>query len=127
MADANQQPPGFITLVNRLLRTGVGAVQNRIELFAVEWQQERARLADLMLVVAAMVFLGMLAALLFTITIVLLFPPGLRIYATAGFAVLYSIAALIAFFSLRTQLRREPFADTIDQAKKDRVLLDSLK
>jgi len=127
MADANQQPPGFITLVNRLLRTGVGAVQNRLELFAVEWQQERARLADLMLVGAAMLFLGILAVLLFTITIILLFPPGLTIYATAGFAVLYSIAALIAFFSLRTQLRREPFADTIDQAKKDRVLIDSLK
>jgi uncharacterized membrane protein YqjE len=127
MADANQQPPGFITLVNRLLRTGVGAVQNRLELFAVEWQQERARLADLMLVGAAMLFLGILAVLLFTLTIILLFPPDLRIYATAGFAVLYSIATLIAFFSLRTQLRREPFADTIDQAKKDRVLIDSLK
>jgi len=127
MADANQQPPGFITLVNRLLRTGVGAVQNRLELFAVEWQQERARLADLMLVGAAMLFLGILAVLLFTLTIILLFPPDLRIYATAGFAVLYSIATLIAFFSLRTQLRREPFVDTIDQAKKDRVLIDSLK
>ena len=127
MADANQQPPGFITLVNRLLRTGVGAVQNRIELFAVEWQQERARLADLMVAGAVMVCLGILAILLFTITIILLFPPELRIYVTAGFAVVYSIAALIAFFSLRNQLKREPFADTIDQAKKDRVLLDSLK
>jgi uncharacterized membrane protein YqjE len=127
MADANHQPPGFTTLVSRLFRTGVGAVQNRIELFAVEWQQERARVADVMLIGVAVVFLGMLAVLLFTIAIILLFPPELRIYATVGFAVLYFIGALIAFFSLRAQLKREPFADTIDQAKKDRVWLESLK
>jgi uncharacterized membrane protein YqjE len=127
MAEANHQPPGFITLVRRLVRTGVGAVQNRLELFAVEWQQERARLADAMLLGVAVVFLGILAVLLFTITIILLFPPELRIYATLGFAVLYLIVAAVALFCLRAQLKREPFADTIDQARKDRIWLDSLK
>ena len=127
MADANHQPPGFATLVSRLFRTGVGAVQNRIELFAVEWQQERVRLADVMLLGVAVVFLGILSVLLFTITIILLFSSELRIYVTLGFAVLYLIAALVAFFSLRAQLKREPFADTLDQAKKDRAWLESLK
>ena len=127
MADANHSPPGFITLVSRLVRTGVGAVQNRLELFAVECQQERARLADVMLLAVAVVFLGILAVLLFTITFILLFPPELRIYATAGFGVLYLLAAIAACFSLRAQLKRAPFADTIDQAKKDRAWLESLK
>lgn len=127
MADANHEPPGFITLVSRLVRTAVGAAQNRAELFAVEWQQERVRLAEVMLTAVAVVFLGVLAVLLFSITIILLFSPELRIYVTAGFAVLYFIGAVIAFFSLRTQLKREPFADTIDQVKKDRVWLESVK
>jgi uncharacterized membrane protein YqjE len=127
MADANHQPPGLITLVRRLVRTGVGAFQNRLELFAVEWQQERIRLADVMLLAVAVVFLGILAILLITLTLILLFPPKLRIYATAGFGVLYLIAAIVAFFGLRAQLRRAPFADTIDQAKKDRAWLESLK
>ena len=127
MADANHQPPGLITLVRRLVRTGVGAFQNRLELFAVEWEQERTRLAEAMLLAVAVVFLGILAVLLITLTLILLFPPELRICATAGFGVLYLIAAVVAFFSLRAQLRRAPFADTIDQAKKDRAWLESLK
>ena len=84
-------------------------------------------MADVMLLGVAVVFLGILSVLLFTITIILLFSSELRIYVTLGFAVLYLIAALVAFFSLRAQLKREPFADTLDQAKKDRAWLESLK
>jgi uncharacterized membrane protein YqjE len=127
MADANHQPPGLLALVRRLVRTGVGAAQNRVELFSVEWQQERARLADVMLIGVAVLFLAILAVLLFTITIILLFPPESRIYVMAGFTVLYFAGAIIGFLSLRTQLKRQPFADTIDQAKKDCVWLQSLK
>jgi uncharacterized membrane protein YqjE len=127
MADANHQPPGFITLVSRLIRTGVGALHNRIELFAVEWQQEKTRAVEVLLIGAAVVFLGILAVLLLTMTVILLFPPELMIYATAGFGVFYLLAAFIAFFVLRAQLKRAPFADTIDQAKKDRFWLESLK
>lgn len=113
--------------MSRLLRTGVGAVQNRLELFAVEWQEERARLAEVMLMGAAVVFLGIMAALIITLTVIFLFPPDLRIYATAGFAVLYLIGAILALAILKAKLKREPFADTIDQAKKDRIWLESLK
>jgi uncharacterized membrane protein YqjE len=127
MADANHEPPGITHLVSRLLRTGVGAVQNRLELFAVEWQEERARLAEVMLMGAAVVFLGIMAALIITLTVIFLFPPDLRIYATAGFAVLYLIGAILALAILKAKLKREPFADTIDQAKKDRIWLESLK
>ncbi len=118
-------PPGLTSLVGRFARTGWGAVQNRIELFALEWQEEKHRLAQLLFRAVGVVFLAIMATLLFTITIIFLFPPELRLYVAAGFTVLYLLAAIAALVALRAALSREPFAETIDQVRKDRVWLAS--
>jgi uncharacterized membrane protein YqjE len=127
MAEANSQPPGLMTLFGRLFRTIRGAAQNRLELFAVEWQEERARLTGLLIWGMLLLFLGIMGMLLLTATIIFLFREDLRIYVAAIFAVLYLLGAVVAFFGLKSLLKQEPFAETIDQAKKDRVWLESLK
>ncbi len=114
---------GLTNLVGRFARTGWGAVQNRLELFALEWQEEKARFAQLLFRAVGVVFLAIMALLLFTLTIIFLFPPELRLYVAAGFTVVYLVGALIAAAALRSALNREPFAETIDQFKKDRVWL----
>ncbi len=126
MAEINHRPPGLASLVGRFARTGWGALENRVELFAVEWQEEQSRLTHLLLQAMGLVFLAIMAALLLTITIIFLFPPELRLYVTAGFTVLYLVGAIVAALSLRSLLRRQPFAESIDQVKKDRVWLHSL-
>jgi uncharacterized membrane protein YqjE len=65
--------------------------------------------------------------LLLTATIILLFPAELRIYAFAGFAVLYFIGAVVAFFNVKALLKHEPFAESISQVRKDSVWLESLQ
>jgi uncharacterized membrane protein YqjE len=127
MAEVNHQPPGFTTLLGRLARTGVGAVQNRLELFAVEWQEERTRLAELALWVMLLVFLGILAVLLLTATVIFLFREELRIYVAASFTLIYIVGTIVAWFGIKSLLKREPFTETISQTRKDREWLDSLK
>ncbi|HYG36862.1 MAG TPA: phage holin family protein [Clostridia bacterium] len=127
MAEDNHQPPGLATLAGRVARTGLGALQNRLELFAVEWQEERTRLAGLLVSSLILAFLLVTGTVLLTATIILLFPEDWRIYAAAGFSVLYLIGAVAAWFGLRSLLKHEPFAETVDQVKKDRVWLESLK
>jgi uncharacterized membrane protein YqjE len=125
MVDTEQQATGFVGLASRLARTGIGALRNRLELFALEWQEERARLTELVMWLVALLFLGMLAALLFTLTIIFLFPPEYRLYVAGGFTVFYLIGAVIAWSGVRAVLKREPFTESLEQARKDANWLDS--
>ncbi|HWH68048.1 MAG TPA: phage holin family protein [Candidatus Sulfotelmatobacter sp.] len=127
MAEEPHLPPGAGTLVGRLARTGLGALQNRFELLALEWQQEKARLTELLVWAVGLLFLGIMGGVLLTATIIFLFPQEWRLYVAGGFTLLYFLGALGAWFSLKTLLKQEPFAETLDQVKKDRVWLDSFK
>jgi uncharacterized membrane protein YqjE len=125
MVDTEQQATGFVGLAGRLVRTGVGALRNRFELLVLEWQEERALLAELMIWLVALLILGILAVLLFTATIILLFPTELRVYAAAGFTVVYLVGAVVASLVVRSLLKRKPFSETLDQARKDADWLQS--
>ncbi|HEV2391699.1 MAG TPA: phage holin family protein [Verrucomicrobiae bacterium] len=127
MAHDNPDAPGLTALAGRLARTGLSAVENRLELLVVEFQEERIRITELLLWAFSLMFAGLLAALLFTATIILLFRPGLRLYVAAGFTVLYLLAALLAWLGLRSALKHEPFSATLEQARKDREWIESLK
>ena len=127
IAATNHNAPGLAAVVGRVARVALKGVQTRVELLAVEWQEERLRLIDLVTCAMAVLFLGTLGALFLTATIIFLFPAGARLYVTAGFAVLYLVAATGAWFTLRGVLNRQPFAESVDQVKKDRLWLESLK
>ena len=127
MEDNHHATPGFFRLVRQFAATGLGMLQNRGELFAVEWQEERARIAELMWRVLGFAFLAMMGLLLLTATIILLFPPQWRIYVTAALALLYFLCALAVWFSVRSLLRQDPFAESIRQVKKDREWIGSGK
>src|SRR5438128_10547516 len=114
MAEADHQRPGITTLLGRLARTGLGAVQNRLELFAIEWQEERVRLTELLIWGMALLFLAIMGTLLLTATIIFLFPEELRIYAAGAFTLLYLIGSVVACFGLRSLLKHAPFAEPID-------------
>jgi uncharacterized membrane protein YqjE len=102
-------------------------LQTRVELLAVEWQEERLRLAEVLFRAVALVFLTTMGAILLTATIIFLFPPQARIYVTAVLALLYLFGAAGAWAGLKAGLKREPFTESIDQVKKDRVWLETLK
>lgn len=126
MDGEHQQAPGILTLVGRLIRTGLGAIQNRVELFAAEFQEERLRVTELLVWTGSLIFFGVMAATLVTAVVIFLFPKDYRIHAAAGFALLYIIGTFYAWRTVKSLLKREPFAETIDQARKDKEWLKSL-
>ncbi len=126
MTEGNQAP-GIASLVGKLVRTGIGAVQNRFELLALEWEEERARLTELLVWAAGLVFMAVMAAILLTLTVILLFPEDRRVYVAAGFAVIYALGAFFAWRGLQKLVRREPFAETIEQANRDKEWLKSFE
>jgi uncharacterized membrane protein YqjE len=126
MEGEGHREPGITTLLGRLLRTGLGAAQNRFELLSVEWQEERLRLAQLLGWTMGLVFLGMMGMALVTAAVIFLCAQPYRVYAVWIFAALYLAGALLAWRKVRTLLKREPFEETLDQARKDREWLKSL-
>jgi uncharacterized membrane protein YqjE len=123
----NHGSHGLAGLLGRIGRLALGGVQTRIELLAVEWQEERLRFAGLLFRALALLFLGVMGALLLTATVIFLFPERSRVYVAAVLGVLYLCGALIAWLSLKSSLHREPFAASVDQMKKDRLWLESQK
>jgi uncharacterized membrane protein YqjE len=124
MSENNHEGTGLGTLINRLGRTALGALENRGELLSIEWQEEKAHLLQLVVLTVSLLFLAMLGMLALSATIIFLFAPEYRIYAAAGFTVLYLAGAVAVFFSLKALLKHEPFAESLKQIRKDRSLLD---
>lgn len=123
----DQHPPGLTHLVGRLLHTGAGALHNRAELLSIEWQQEKARLAGVLVFAGALIFFGVIGTILLLAAIVMLFPAPARIYAVGALALLHFAAAVWIWFVLKKSLRVAPFPDSLDQLKKDGLWLDTLK
>jgi uncharacterized membrane protein YqjE len=127
MSDNGNKESDLGTLLGRTTRTGIGLLRNRAELFSVEWQEQKVHMAEMLLWGAAVVFLGVLGVLMLTGFIILLFKEEYRIYAAAGFALLYLAGAGVAFAVLKKNLHRQPFEESVDQLKKDAQWLESLK
>ena len=127
ISPTNHNSPSLGASVGRIARIALGGIQTRAELLAVELQEERLRLADLLMGVMALMLLSTLGILLLTATIIFLVPVEARIYVTGGFAILYLLGAVAVWLTLRASLSREPFAESVDQVKKDRLWLESLK
>lgn len=127
MAFRDSNGPALGDLMGRLGRTGLSLLHNRAELLTVEWQEEKARLFDALVRAIGLLFLGLMAVLMLTATIILLVPAEYRIYAAAGFALIYAIAAVAVWASLKSRLKEEPFTESREQVKKDVIWLNSLK
>jgi len=127
MVRHNHNSSGVTSLIGRFGRTALRGINMRMQLLGVEWQEERLRLRDMLLWSVALLFLFLMGALLITAAIIFVFPQDLRVYITAAFGLLYLCGALGAWFRVKSGLKKEPFAESIDQVKKDQVWLESLE
>jgi len=125
--EANGHGPGLSRLVQRLTSTTVGALHNRVELLAVELEEEKGRLLQMVLVAVGLLSLVMMFRVTLTATVIFLFPEDYRIYALGGFTLLYLAGGVFALFVLKSTLKEKPFAETIRQVKKDAEWIESLK
>ncbi len=129
MGDDPSPPAGILESVRQLGRTGVAVLQNRLELFSVELEEQKVRLVKVLVLAGAAVFLANSALLAVSVTIVMLAGEGARPAVLIGLSVIYVLAALWAFLALRKELRSAPppFQDTIAELKKDSDWLNPRK
>ena len=118
-AESESPRHGVLESLGRAFGRGVVILRNRAELFVVELQEEQHRLIALFLLAGSALLLGLLALVLFTGVIIFLFAPPYRIYAAAALGGLYLLAAGLLVFRIKSYLQAEPFAETINQMKKD--------
>jgi uncharacterized membrane protein YqjE len=125
MISDSQAEPTLGRLAGKTLATGLGALQNRGELFVVELQEEKARLIKLVVLALGALFLSLMTALLITGAIIFLVPEEYRLYAVGGFAALYLFGTIWVIVSLKSLLKKIPFDDTLAEFKKDRDLMEA--
>jgi uncharacterized membrane protein YqjE len=128
---SGNQPPsvGIFESLRRVCTAGLGLLQNRVELFAVELQQQKEQVVRLLVLAAAAILFANTALLVVTAAIVFLVGESARTAALIALAVIYVLAALGAFLMLRKELRSAPppFNGTVSELRKDREWLTARK
>lgn len=120
MHDTNGEERGFFDSSKRLLRTVAAIAQNRVELLFVELQEERTRLVELLLLAAGAVACALMALLMISFTLVVVFWDEHRVAVLVCLSVVYLAAAAIGFWKLNGRLRNwQAFSDTLAEFKKD--------
>jgi uncharacterized membrane protein YqjE len=127
--ESESNPPGLLAQIRQLVSTGLSALQNRGELFLLELEEEKTHLIELLIWAMAVGLLGLMFLIVFTVLVIFLFPAPLRIWALAGFCVIYAVGALLALLNLKSILKTgaPPFAGSVAEMKKDHEWLESSK
>ena len=124
MSEGPETKRGIWASLKRIVEAVLATAQNRVELFAVELQEEKCRLVEAILCAAALAAFGMMTLSLVTFTVVLLFWENGRLTALGGLSVLYLVGTALAWRALQSRLKaRSAFAGTLDELKKDRACL----
>ena len=107
--------------MRRLGETILTTLRNRLELFGVELQEEKAWLLSALIWAGAAMFLGGLTVVLAVISIVWLTPEPARPWVLIGLTVLFAFLSAITIASLRRQISAKPasFEATTNELKKD--------
>jgi uncharacterized membrane protein YqjE len=119
--DESEHSPGVLAALRRMAETMLRTVQNRVELFAADLQEEKSWLIATLLWAAAAVFFCGLAIIFVVGTVVYLAPETARPWILGGFSVLFVYLAFNAVAGLRRSMRDKPppMGDTIGELKKD--------
>src|SRR5438034_10829037 len=115
MDDPAESSPGIFNSLRRLASGLLATAQTRVELLALELQEEKCRLVELVIWVSAVVALSLMSLAMVTLTIVMLFWENGRLAALITLSVLYLLATAGGFWALHTRLRKQspPFAGTV--------------
>ena len=111
----------ILAAVGRVASTLVAMVGTRLELAAVEFQEDARRLLGYLAWSLLAVFLAAGSIMLVALFVILLFWDTYRLQAVAGMAALLGIAALLIVSNVRSRLNAQTplFADTLAELRKD--------
>ena len=121
MSESNPHTGGWLDSFRRIGESLLGLVHSRVELFAVELQEEKLRFLRHLVWLGIAMILGLAGLLAAMVAL------AIWLWNTTGYPglILMSVAALALaaaiLFSIRRQIRSEPppFAETVAEFKKD--------
>lgn len=111
----------LFSAVGRIASTLVAMVGTRLELAAVEFQEDARRLLGYLAWSLLAAFLAAGAIMLAALFVIVLFWDTYRLQAVAGMAVLLAAGAGVIVMSVRSKLNAQSplFADTLAELRKD--------
>jgi len=114
----------FVGRGRSLLLQVLAIAQTRLELLALELEQERIALARELRIAAIAAICGWLAGFTLVIWVALAFTPEIRFIALGVAFAQFAVASLASYLVLRRSLRRGPlFSRVINQLRLDRAAL----
>ena len=125
MEPATPASAGFLHSLRSLGDGLLATVQDRLELFTVELQEEKFRLIQTFIWISAAVFTGMMAITFASLTLVYLFWENARLAVLGGLAVFYTAALVAIIIAFRRFIARQPspFAATRQEIGEDRACI----
>ena len=122
MANGGPASTGLLGAFKTLGDSLLGTVQDRLELFSLELQEEKFRLIRIFLWISTAVFTGMMTVAFGSLTIVYLFWESARIAVLGGLTAVYAAVLIWIIVSFRRFLGRQPapFAATLKEMGEDR-------
>ena len=120
-------PNGIIGSLRSLGDGLLSSVEDRLELFAVEVQQEKFRLIQMEFWIWGVIFTGMMAITFASLAMVYIFWESARVAVLGGLAVMYSVAFVAIIIAFRRFLMRQPlpFEGTLRELREDRECIRS--
>jgi uncharacterized membrane protein YqjE len=111
----------ILAAAGRVASTLIAMVGTRLELAAVEFQEDARRLLGYLAWTLLAVFLAAASIMLVVLFVILLFWDSYRLQAVAGMAVLLSLGAGLIVMSVKSKLNAQTplFADTLAELRKD--------
>jgi uncharacterized membrane protein YqjE len=125
METATPGPAGFLGSLRSLGDGLLASAQDRLELVSIELQEEKFRLIRIFVWVSAIVFLGMMAVVFGSLTLVYLFWESARLAVLGGLTALYAGALVVIIVAFRRHLARQPspFSATRQELGEDRACI----
>ena len=126
MTEEAGRSEGLLDSLRNLARTFIAIVQTRIEIFASEIDEERARLARIAVLAAVAALCIALAVVLLVFFLVVLFWDTNRLLAIGVLAGVFAIGGIAACLGLRAAISQRPkfLSATLAELRKDRTKLE---
>jgi uncharacterized membrane protein YqjE len=124
--DDPSQTESLIESLRRLAKTFVALVQTRIELFASEIDEERTRLARILVLAVVALFCLGLAIVLGVLLVAVVFWENNRLLALGILAGLFALGGFAALLALRAVVQDRPkfLSATLAELRKDEKELE---
>jgi uncharacterized membrane protein YqjE len=126
MSEEPGRAEGLFESLRNLARTSLAIVQTRIEIFASEIDEERARLARIAVLAAIAALCVALVVVLAVFFLVVLFWDTNRLLAIGALAGVFAVGGIAACLGLRAAISQRPkfLSATLAELRKDRAKLE---